>query len=95
MGKALKNDQLRQKLGEIILCTNNVVYCFVNDNLTAKVRCFFFKLDPIQKADAKSLFSILDSNFSDHGSLYYEHLVGFGSHDANVMIGIEILWCHG
>ena len=48
---------------------------------------FFFKLDPVQKADEESLFSILDSNFSDHWPLHSEHLVGFGSDGANVMIG--------
>ena len=57
------------------------------DNPMAKVRSVFFKLDPIEKANAESLFSILDSNFGDHGPLHYEHLVGFGSDGANVMLG--------
>ena len=56
------------------------------DNTDGNVRCFF-KLDPVQAADAEGLFPILDSNFSRTDPLDYANLVGMGSDGTNVMLG--------
>ena len=39
------------------------------DNTDGKVRCVLYKLETVQKADANSLFEVLDRNFSDEGPL--------------------------
>ena len=57
------------------------------DNTEGKVRCIFFKLETVQKADAEGLFQVLDRNFTDEGCLCYANLVGMGSDGANVMLG--------
>ena len=57
------------------------------DNVEGKVRCIFFKLEPVQRADAECLFQALNDNFSDEGPLTYTNLVGFGSDGCNVMLG--------
>lgn len=54
------------------------------DNVEGKVRCVFFKLEPIQRADAECLFQALDHNFSDEGPLTYSNLVGLRSDGCNV-----------
>ena len=46
------------------------------DDVEGNVRCTFFKLQPVRKADAESLFQALDSNFSDDGTVRYANLVG-------------------
>ena len=57
------------------------------DNTDGQVRCVFFKLEPVQNADAEGLFQVLDSNFSTSGPICYANLVGLGSDGANVMLG--------
>ena len=57
------------------------------DNVEGKVRCIFFKLEPVQRADAECLFQALNDNFSDEGPLTYTNLVGLGSDGCNVMLG--------
>ena len=55
------------------------------DTTEGKVKCVFFKLEPVPTADADGLFQVLDRNLS--GALSYDHLVGLGSDGANVMLG--------
>ena len=57
------------------------------DEVQGCVRCTFFKLQPIQKADAESLFKAIDGNFSSSAPIGYSSLVGLGSDGANVMLG--------
>ena len=57
------------------------------DEVEGCVRCSFFKLHPLQKADAESIFEAPDSNFSSSGPICYSNLVGLGSDGANVMLG--------
>ena len=57
------------------------------DEVEGCVRCVFFKLHPVQRADAQSIFEALDSNFSSSGPICYSSLVGLGSDGANVMLG--------
>ena len=44
------------------------------DNTDGQVRCFFFKLELVQNADAEGLFQVLDSNFSTSGPICW---IGF------------------
>ena len=57
------------------------------DNVDGVVRCVFFKLMPLDRADAESLFEALNQNFSLDSAISYANLVGFGSDGANVMLG--------
>ena len=57
------------------------------DNTEGKVRCVFFKLEPVQMADVDGLFQALDHNLTGQHTLNYVNLVGFGSDGANVMLG--------
>ena len=53
------------------------------DEVEGCVRCIFFKLHPLQRADAEAI----DTNFSSSGPICYSSLVGLGSDGANVMLG--------
>ena len=57
------------------------------DNTDGVVRCIFFKLIPLSRADSASLFKAIDQNFSHDGAVCYGNLVGLGSDGANVMLG--------
>jgi hypothetical protein len=57
------------------------------DEVEGCVRCIFFKLHPLQRADAESIFKAIDANFSSSGPICYSSLVGLGSDGANVMLG--------
>ena len=39
------------------------------DNIDGVVRCIFFKLMPLERADTESLFKAIDQNFTPDGSL--------------------------
>lgn len=57
------------------------------DNTDGVVRCVFFKLEPVENADAEGLFQTIDHNFTSEGPLCYSKLVGMGSDGTNVMLG--------
>ena len=57
--------------------------CF--NNSLGKVRCIFFALDKVEKADARHLFDSIDQHFQS--SDVYDHLVGLGTDGCNVMMG--------
>ena len=45
---------------------------------------------PLETANAESLFTAIDQNFTPDGALCYANLVGLGSDGANVMLGTDI-----
>ena len=57
------------------------------DNTDGVVRCIFFRLMPLYRADSESLFRAIDKNFSSGAPVRYSNLVGLGSDGANVMLG--------
>lgn len=59
------------------------------DNVLGEVRTSFIKLEPVQEANADSLFKAIDKNFCDFDSslMNYCNLVGVGTDGANVMMG--------
>ena len=57
------------------------------DNSLGKVRCIFFALDKVEKADARHLFDSIDQHFQSSDVLAYDHLVGLGTDGCNVMMG--------
>ena len=59
------------------------------DNTEGRVRCVFFKLESVEKADADGLFQANHQNFTAEGPLRYDNLVGLGSDGANVMLGAK------
>ena len=59
------------------------------DSVQGKVRCVFYKLEPVQNATADGIFQCLHDNFSSDGPLTYAHLVGLGSDGGNVMLGSQ------
>ena len=44
------------------------------DSVQGKVRCVFYKLEPVQNATADGIFQCLHDNFSSDGPLTYAHL---------------------
>ena len=54
----------------------------VFDNIDGVVRCIFFKLMPLERADSESLFKAIDQNFTPDGAMCYANLVGLGSDGA-------------
>ena len=59
------------------------------NNTTGKMCCIFYKLEPVEKADAESIFAAIDKNFSESSAICYTNLVGLGSDGCNVMLGLR------
>ena len=57
------------------------------DHIEGKVRCPFYKLEPVESATADGIFQYLDKLFCDDGPLTYANLVGLGSDGASVKLG--------
>ena len=60
------------------------------DNIDGVVRCIFFKLMPLERANAESIFIAIDQNFTPDGTVCYANLVGLGSDGANVMLDTRL-----
>ena len=56
------------------------------DDSLGKVRCLFYALDKVEQVDASHLFDSIDQHFQNSDVLTYDHLIGLGTDDCNVMM---------